>query len=157
MSEVGHDGTTFTQPAGVLQPFNFTPTQQPLVSLLHTSREMKIFGVTENELRTLTLVNAAIAALFSLGTGAAVYLLNISTDATFAGKLPESTTNLLHIIRVGLVVFCAAFYLLGIYTWVIRGSFIETIKTESDPALRQHARQSGQPGKWKRILAALRS
>src|SRR5437870_8543962 len=56
---------------------NIVAPQGPLVSVLHTERQMRIFGVTENELRTLTIVNAAVAFLFSLGTGCFGYLLNL--------------------------------------------------------------------------------
>ena len=121
---------------------NIQPALQgPLVRLLHTEREMRIFGVTENELRTITAINAATAALFSLGTGCFGYLLNLQADLAFANKIPQQTQDMLNIVQPGLKWIGIVFYCLGILAWIYRGSFITTIKQESDPQLRAHARQ----------------
>jgi hypothetical protein len=133
-----------------------TPQGGPLVSVIHTERQMKIFGVTENELRTLTIVNAAIALLTSLGTGFFVYLLNLSTDAMFAGKLDPTAKNLLSIVKPGLWVFGIVFYLAALYAWLQRDAFIDTIKTESNPSLRNQARAE-KKGKLGKIWEAIKS
>lgn len=115
---------------------NLSGPPSQLVVPLHTERKMKIYGVTDNELRTITIVNAAVAALFSLGTGCFGYLLNLRTDEAFAGTLPPATVSLMQAVQLGLFAFGVAFYVLGLVAWIMRGGFIATIKRESDPSLR---------------------
>ena len=117
---------------------------------------MRIYGVTENELRTLTIVNAAMTAVFSLGTGCFGFLLNLKSNAAMAEKMPAQTTEALKFIEPGLMWLGIAFYVIGVVAWFMRGSFIKTIKTESDPQLRQAA-ASARPGKLARIWDAMTS
>ncbi len=108
---------------------------------------MKIFGVTENELRTLTIVNAAMAAFFSLGTGCFGYLLNLQAGAAMTEKVPEQTAAVLNIVQPGLMFLGIAFYVLGFLSWILRGNFIATIKRESDPQQRQYPVTRGKVGR----------
>jgi len=115
---------------------------------------MRIFGVTENELRTLTIVNAAVAFLFSLGTGCFGYLLNLDAAAAMTEKIPKETEALLKLVQPGLLSLGVAFYVAGAFAWIMRSGFINTIKRESDPQMRQAGRATG---RLNRILEAVRS
>jgi hypothetical protein len=115
---------------------------------------MKIFGVTESELRTLSIVNAAMTALFSLGTGCFGFLLNLQASVALSDKVPAQTALLLKYAEPGLFWFGLVLYALGGLTWFMKGGFINTIKRESDPQLRQ---STGQQGRLKRIWAAIRT
>jgi hypothetical protein len=133
--------------------------QGPLVNVLHTKREMRIFGVTENELRTITIMNAATAFFFSLGTGCFGYLLNLQADAAFADKIPAATQRALDVFRPGLEWVGAAFYVAGIVTWLYRGGFVRTIKRESvpPPSAVVALAASTRPNWFVRVWDAIRS
>ncbi len=104
----------------------------PSLSVLHTERRMKVYGVTENELRTLTVINLAAVALFSLGTGSLAFGIDLHKDILLAGQnLPEGAKMLQDVVRPIAFIGAAIFYGLGIAAWLYRGGFLRTIKKET--------------------------
>ena len=93
---------------------------------------MKVYGVTENELRTLTVINLAAVALFSLGTGSIAFGIDLHKDILLAGQnLPEGAEMLQDVVRPIAFIVGAIFYFLGGVVWFHRGGFLRTIKKET--------------------------
>lgn len=91
---------------------------------------MRIYGVTENELRTLTAINLGIATLFSVGSAMLGMGMDLHKDLLLATDLPPKA-EILKPTSTILFLGCALFYIVGfIAVWMRRG-FIETIKKES--------------------------
>ena len=105
---------------------------QDLITVLHTERRMKVYGVTENEIRTLTMINIAAVVLFSLGTGLLAFGIDLHKDILLTGKnLPEAALPLQDVVRPLAFIGAGIFYVLGIVSWFLRGGFLRTIKKET--------------------------
>ena len=115
----------------VRKPVTTTGSSTGLVHVLHTERRMRVYGVTENELRTLTIINLAVAFLFSLGTGFVSFGLDLHKDVLMTSPLPPSAGVLADIARPLAFLVGGAFYLAGGSAWWMRRGFIEQIKQES--------------------------
>jgi len=94
---------------------------------------MKTYVVTQNEIRTLTLMNFAVAALFSIGSACFGYWLNIRTEIALAGQLPAAAQIVQTIVSPVAIVTAIIFWVLGAITWYLRGGFISTIESETVP------------------------
>ena len=92
---------------------------------------MKTYVVTANEIRTLTLMNFAVAALFSIGSAAFGYWLNIRTDIALTGTLPATAQFVQTVVSPLAFVVALLFWILGGVTWRLRGGFITTIESET--------------------------
>jgi len=92
---------------------------------------MKVYGVTENELRTLTIINAAAAALFSIGAACLGYGLNLHASLLLVDNMPDKAKVLSDVVQPLAFYAAAVFFLLGIAAWLARGGFIKTIKKET--------------------------
>jgi hypothetical protein len=92
---------------------------------------MKVYGVTENELRTLTIINAAVAALFSLGAACLGYGLNIHDSLLLVDNIPDKAKVLPDVVQPVAFSLAGVFFLFGLIAWLMRGGFISTIKKET--------------------------
>ena len=108
-----------------------TSDSKGLITVLHTERRMKVYGVTENELRTITIINLAVAALFSIGTGLVVFGFDLQKDILLTEQLPPGAKILDDVVRPASFIGGAVFYGLGLVFWFMRGGFIRTIKKET--------------------------
>jgi hypothetical protein len=102
-----------------------------LVNVLHTERNMKVYGVTENELRTLTAINVAVTALFSIATGLMAFSFDLQKDILLAEPLPDKAQVLDTVVQPAAFLGSLVLYGLGALTWFLRGGFLKTIKKES--------------------------
>lgn len=103
-----------------------------LVKILHTERRMKVYGITENEIRTLTVINVAVVVLFSIGTGCIAFGIDLHKDLLLTPNLPEQAQVLKSVLRPLSYISGGVLYLLGLLVWYYRGGFIRTLKQESN-------------------------
>jgi hypothetical protein len=107
------------------------PSSGNLVTILHTERRMKVYGVTENELRTLTAINLGIAVLFSIGSAMLGMALDLHKDILLVDPVPAKAAILVSHVQPGLWIGAAFFYVTGAVAMYLRGGFIKTIKKET--------------------------
>jgi hypothetical protein len=124
------------------------------VSDHHAARRMRVSGVMDSELRSLTFVNTAMTALLSLGTGCLGFVLGLKSSVAVADKVPEATAALLKVVEPSITGLGVALYFFGVIAWITRIGYVSTIKRESNPELRQAPRERG---KFGRIWLAVRS
>jgi hypothetical protein len=99
--------------------------------VISSERVMQTFVVTKNEIRTLTLMNFAVAALFSIGSACFGYWLDIQTEIAIMEKVPASAHVVQAIVSPVAITLAIVFWLLGAGTWIFRGGFVTTIENET--------------------------
>jgi len=120
--------------------FSAGPTISPpgnessqLIRLAHVEGRMKIYGVTENELRTISTINLAVVVFSSLGTGCIAFSIDLHKDIIMAGSvLAPNVKEIADIWRPLGFISGIVCYLIAATAWLVRGGFIKTIKNEAD-------------------------
>ena len=117
---------------GAAAPLNTGQAQSAGTLRVESSeRVMKTYVVTANEIRTLTLMNFAVAALFSLGSACFGYWLNIRTEIALTGVLPATAQVVQTVVSPVAIIATIVFWIFGSVIWYMRGGFISTIETET--------------------------
>lgn len=107
-----------------------SPQAPGLVRLRHTERSMKIYGVTENELRTLTAINLFMAFAWAVGSAFLGMGVDLHKDLLLAENIPAKA-EVLKDMPTALFIGAAIFYIAGTIAFFVRGSFINTIRKET--------------------------
>ena len=103
-----------------------------LIKVGQSRRTVKCYGVTEDELDHLSLLNTLSTIFFSLASGCLFFSINLILELFKRTTQDPATRELVFTVSpvtgvVGLVFLCTA-----IYTLVKRGSTITRIKEESE-------------------------
>lgn len=115
------------------QPEISTKPNPALIRVLQTGRNVKAYGVTENEIEQLGMFNTLTTIFFSVGTGVLTFGVGLFVNWIMAG-MPSSYGEVLA--KVGgsiCIIMGVVFYVVGIILRRQRKSTIQRIKTDSFP------------------------
>ena len=95
-------------------------------------RRVKVFGILDHEMETLSSLNAQATVFFSVAASLASSAYTISISAGFAEKLTSSGELLNRVAQPALYGLGVVFACLGLWAWRKRTSTMARIRKESE-------------------------
>lgn len=107
------------------------------IQTAYVGREVKVYGVIESELQSMSMFNTLSTTFFSLSSGSVFCAIGIWANAAFAEKLTPAGEILSTFVARGLVGLAIVFAGLALWARYKRGATWQAICRESKPAIRQ--------------------
>ena len=107
------------------------PREGAVFHTYHMGRTVRIYPITEGELKTISIMNTLAIVFFSIGSALLSFALGIIVNCAIDGQLTEVANTLLRVVAPICGVLGIISYVIGILALVTRKSELGRISKES--------------------------